>query len=172
MNDIGWLCFIYINGKLHPHIEFILQTKSGCGNPGLAATLRTQLNSAAILDVKKENINFLTYEHCMLPSYPIRNVQKEICISYSSNSTTCYYYLGSLGLPRYDPIEGMGRYWILSRSSKKWPTHFRFCWLLDRAWSDPGAPWKIPKLYFWSFNPSRVPDFFVGTSQARRTIRK
>ena len=84
----GGLVYLLKNTGASVHIVIITNSDKGCGNYAVCgnstnaelATIRQQeqLRSASILGIPDENIVFLTYEDCLLSTYPEEQIKQDL----------------------------------------------------------------------------------------------
>lgn len=167
-----------LDGKAEVSLVILTNSDKGCGNVEICtnktaadvASIRQkeQINSAQILGIKQENINFLTYEDCLLNTYPsvqieqelvgfIRNFQPHIVLAWDPQP---YYELlpseGWQDLGFHPDHQSSGKLAL----DAAWNAH------LIRLWPQLGAGWRMEELYFFAFTPSKTPDFYVDVTGA------
>ncbi len=165
-----------LQGKAEVSLLILTNGDKGCGNVEICTNKtnadvagirqKEQLNSAQILGILAENVHFLSYEDCLLSTYQSAEVQQEI-VGYIRKIQP-HIVLTWDPTPYYDMIPSEGwedvGYHPDHQTSGKLAVDSSWISHVDRLWPQLGAGWKIEQLYFFSFNPTKMPDFYVDVT--------
>lgn len=173
-----------LQGIADIHLLILTNGDKGCGNDLICgnstneeiAVIREeeQRQSAAILGIPPENIDFLGYEDCELSSYPQQDIQKKLVAIIREKQPQIVFTWDPS--PKFEmiPSDGWGDmgYHPDHQLSGSLSLDAAYSAHLSRLWPELGKGWRVEELYFWAFTPSKIPDFYVDITAAAVNGRK
>mmetsp|Transcript_18298 Transcript_18298/g.30515 ORF Transcript_18298/g.30515 Transcript_18298/m.30515 type:complete len:291 (-) Transcript_18298:925-1797(-) len=173
-----------LSGKAEVHLLIMTNGDKGCGNPDLCGNLTNeelaslrqeeQRNSAALLDIPPENVDFLGLEDCELNMASRQEVQRQVVTVLRQKQPDIVFTWDPS--PRFEMTPSLGwgdlGYHPDHQVSGRLSLDAVYMAHLSRMWPELGEAWRVEAMYFWAYTPSRVPDFYVDITAQDVYARK